>query len=93
MDHARSGRDVILIAGAFLATAMSGAAGYGGALLLLTLLTRTVGVAEAVPLLTIAQLAGYRARAGSGYQSPGRSAPPIVGPVIPTRSFQFHLSI
>lgn len=59
----------ILIAGAFLAAAISGAAGFGGALLLLPLLTRTVGVAEAVPLLTIAQLAGNLARVGFGYRS------------------------
>ncbi len=60
---------LVLIAGAFLAAAISGAAGFGGALLLLPLLTRTVGVAEAVPLLTIAQLAGNLARVGFGYRS------------------------
>lgn len=60
---------LVLIAGAFLAAAISGAAGFGGALLLLPLLTRTVGVAEAVPLLTVAQLAGNLARVGFGYRS------------------------
>jgi uncharacterized membrane protein YfcA len=60
---------LILLAGAFLAAALSGAAGFGGALLLLPLLTRTVGVAEAVPLLTIAQLVGNLARVGFGYRS------------------------
>ncbi len=60
---------LVLIAGAFLAAAISGAAGFGGALLLLPLLTHTVGVAEAVPLLTIAQLAGNLARVGFGYRS------------------------
>lgn len=60
---------LILVAGSFLAAAISGAAGFGGALLLLPLLVRTVGVAEAVPLLTIAQLAGNLARVGFGYPS------------------------
>lgn len=63
---------LILMAGAFLAAAISGAAGFGGALPLLPLLTRTVGVAEAMPLLTIAQLAGNLARVGFGYQSIAR---------------------
>lgn len=46
---------VILFIAAFAAAAISGAAGFGGALLLLPLLVAMVGVTQAVPLLTIAQ--------------------------------------
>ncbi|MFN3516078.1 MAG: sulfite exporter TauE/SafE family protein [Novosphingobium sp.] len=53
---------LILFAGAFLAAAISGAAGFGGALLLLPLLTRAVGPEAAVPLLTLGQLVGNLAR-------------------------------
>ncbi|MFN3521277.1 MAG: TSUP family transporter [Phenylobacterium sp.] len=57
---------LLLVAGAFLAAAISGAAGFGGALLLLPLLTRTVGVEQAVPMLTVAQLVGNLSRVGFG---------------------------
>lgn len=57
---------VLLFVGAFCAAALSGAAGFGGALLLLPLLTRTVGPTLAVPLLTLAQLIGNVARMGLG---------------------------
>lgn len=56
----------LLFVGSFLAAAISGAAGFGGALLLLPLLTHTVGVTEAVPLLTVAQLIGNLSRAAFG---------------------------
>lgn len=59
---------LLLFVGAFLAAAVSGAAGFGGALLLLPLLTHTVGVTEAVPLLTVAQLVGNLSRVGFGYR-------------------------
>lgn len=59
---------VLLFLGAFFAAAISGAAGFGGALLLLPLLTHTVGVTEAVPLLTVAQLVGNLSRAGFGFR-------------------------
>lgn len=52
---------------AFAAAAVSGAAGFGGALLLLPLLVSTVGVTHAVPLLTVAQLVGNLSRAGLGF--------------------------
>ena len=52
---------------AFAAAAISGAAGFGGALLLLPLLVATVGVTQAVPLLSIAQLIGNLSRAGFGF--------------------------
>ncbi len=58
---------VVLFVAAFAAAAISGAAGFGGALLLLPLLVATVGVTQAVPLLTIAQLIGNLARAGFGF--------------------------
>ncbi len=58
---------VLLFAAAFLAAVISGAAGFGGALLLLPLLVATVGVTQAVPLLTIAQLIGNLSRAGFGF--------------------------
>jgi len=55
---------VLLLIAAFSAAAISGAAGFGGALLLLPMLAATVGVTQAVPLLTIAQLIGNLSRAG-----------------------------
>ena len=58
---------IVLFIGAFLAAAISGAAGFGGALLLLPLLVAYVGAEQAVPLLTVAQLIGNLSRAGFGY--------------------------
>jgi hypothetical protein len=58
---------VLLVIAAFAAAAVSGAAGFGGALLLLPLLVATVGVTQAVPLLTIAQLIGNLSRTGFGF--------------------------
>lgn len=58
---------LVLFAAAFAAAAISGAAGFGGALLLLPLLVATVGVTHAVPLLTIAQLIGNLSRAGFSF--------------------------
>ncbi|EAU55156.1 sulfite exporter TauE/SafE family protein [Mariprofundus ferrooxydans] len=57
----------VLFIGAFVAAAISGAAGFGGALLLMPLLVIKVGAAQAVPLLTIAQLVGNLSRAGFGF--------------------------
>ncbi len=57
-----------LFIGAYLAAAISGAAGFGGALLLLPLLTRTVGPELAVPLLTFAQLIGNLSRVALGFR-------------------------
>lgn len=59
----------ILLVGAFLAAAISGAAGFGGALLLLPLLTHFAGAKAAVPLLTIAQLIGNLARVGFNFKA------------------------
>lgn len=58
----------LLIVGAFAAAAISGSAGFGGALLLLPLLTAVVGPRQAVPLLTVAQLFGNFSRAGFGFR-------------------------
>jgi uncharacterized membrane protein YfcA len=58
---------VLLLVGAFCAAVISGSAGFGGALLLLPLLTRTVGVSSAVPLLTVAQFAGNVSRVSFGF--------------------------
>ncbi|WP_018953219.1 sulfite exporter TauE/SafE family protein [Thioalkalivibrio sulfidiphilus] len=59
---------LILFLAAFAAAGISGAAGFGGALLLLPLLVASVGVVQAVPLLTIAQLIGNLSRAGFGFR-------------------------
>jgi uncharacterized membrane protein YfcA len=59
---------ILLLIGAFAAAAISGAAGFGGALLLLPMLVRVVGVEAAVPLLTIAQLIGNLSRVGFYYR-------------------------
>jgi len=58
---------IILFIGAFFAAAISGAAGFGGALLLLPLLVAYLGAEQAVPLLTVAQLIGNLSRAGFGF--------------------------
>jgi uncharacterized membrane protein YfcA len=53
----------LLFIGAVVAAAISGSVGFGGALLLLPLLTRSVGPEVGVPLLTFAQLVGNLSRA------------------------------
>lgn len=59
---------LLLFIGSFIAAAISGAAGFGGALLLLPLLTKTIGTTMAVPVLTIAQLIGNLSRAFFGFK-------------------------
>jgi len=59
---------ILPVVASFLAAAISGAAGFGGALLLLPLLAASVGAEQAVPLLTVAQLIGNLARAGFGFK-------------------------
>jgi uncharacterized membrane protein YfcA len=56
---------LIMFAG-WLAATVSGAAGFGGALLLLPVITYAVGAKAAVPILTVAQLLGNLSRAGFG---------------------------
>lgn len=58
----------LLFVGSFIAAAISGAAGFGGALLLLPLLSKTIGTTLAVPILTIAQLIGNLSRAFLGFK-------------------------
>ncbi len=58
---------LLLICG-WLAATVSGAVGFGGALLLLPALTFAVGARAAVPVLTIAQLLGNLSRAGFGWR-------------------------
>lgn len=50
-----------------MAAIVSRSAGFGGALLLLPLLTHTVGASAAVPLLTISQLVGNLSRVWFGF--------------------------
>lgn len=59
---------VLLFLAAFAASAISGAAGFGGALLLLPVLVSVIGAAQAVPLLTIIQLVGNLSRVGFGFR-------------------------
>ncbi|MCK9461030.1 MAG: sulfite exporter TauE/SafE family protein [Proteobacteria bacterium] len=57
---------LLLIAGSWVAATISAAAGFGGALLLLPLLSNTLGPQAAVPVLTVAQLLGNLSRVGFG---------------------------
>ena len=57
---------LFLLIASWLAATISGAAGFGGALLLLPVLTYTVGAKAAVPIL--AQLLGNVSRAGLGWR-------------------------
>lgn len=56
----------VLILTSFIAAFVSGAAGFGGALLLLPMVTACVGAAVAVPVLTLAQLIGNLSRMAFG---------------------------
>ena len=58
---------LLLICG-WAAAMVSGAAGFGGALLLLPVLTFVVGAKAAVPILTVAQLLGNSSRAAFGWR-------------------------
>ena len=58
----------ILLVGSFVASLVSGAAGFGGSLLLLPIATATVGAELAVPILTISQLIGNIARMSTGWK-------------------------
>ncbi|AGA28561.1 sulfite exporter TauE/SafE family protein [Singulisphaera acidiphila] len=59
---------VLLLTAGWLAATVSGAAGFGGALLLLPVLVYVVGAKAAVPVLTLAQLLGNLSRAGFGWK-------------------------
>lgn len=56
----------VLTFASFIAALVSGAAGFGGALLLLPVVTACVGAEVAVPILTLAQLIGNISRMGTG---------------------------
>lgn len=58
----------VLLAVGWLAATVSGAAGFGGALLLLPVLAGALGAKSAVPVLTLAQLLGNLSRAGFGWK-------------------------
>jgi uncharacterized membrane protein YfcA len=58
---------VLLFCG-WLGATVSGAAGFGGALLILPVLALMVGSKAAVPILTVAQLLGNVSRAGFGWR-------------------------
>lgn len=58
----------ILILASFLAALISGAAGFGGSLLLLPIVIACVGAQVAVPVLTLAQLIGNISRMGTGFK-------------------------
>jgi len=58
---------LLLICG-WAAAMVSGAAGFGGALLLLPVLTFVVGAKATVPILTVAQLLGNSSRAAFGWR-------------------------
>ncbi len=57
---------IILFVISFLAATISGAAGFGGALVLLPILTGIVGIKAAVPILTIGQIFGNASRVWFG---------------------------
>lgn len=61
-------RWIFLLLAGWLAATISGAAGFGGALLLLPILAYVVGARAAVPILTLAQLLGNLSRAGFGWK-------------------------
>ena len=58
----------VLLVGSFIAALVSGAAGFGGSLLLLPVVTACLGAEQAVPVLTIAQLMGNMSRMISGWK-------------------------
>ncbi|MCA1927382.1 MAG: sulfite exporter TauE/SafE family protein [Calditerrivibrio sp.] len=56
----------LIFIASFIAATISGAAGFGGAFLLLPILTNTVGIKSAIPILTIGQLFGNASRVWFG---------------------------
>lgn len=57
---------LLLFVISFLAATISGAAGFGGALVLLPVLTNIVGIKAAIPILTIGQIFGNASRVWFG---------------------------
>jgi uncharacterized membrane protein YfcA len=58
----------LLLLSGWLAATVSGVAGFGGALLLLPILTHSLGPGKAISVLTLAQLLGNLSRAGFGWR-------------------------
>lgn len=58
----------VLLVGSFVTAMLSGAAGFGGSLILLPIATACVGSEYSVPILTIAQLMGNIARMTTGWR-------------------------
>jgi uncharacterized membrane protein YfcA len=59
---------LIIIVFGFLAATLSGVVGFGGALFLLPILTNTIGIESAIPVLTIGQIFGNGSRVWFGRQ-------------------------
>ena len=59
---------LLLIVVAWIASTMSGIAGFGGSLLVLPVFTRVVGAKRAIPLLTVSWLMGNFSRAVFGFR-------------------------
>lgn len=59
---------LIIVVFGFLAATLSGVAGFGGALFLLPILTNTIGIESAIPVLTIGQIFGNGSRVWFGRQ-------------------------
>lgn len=75
----------IVFVGSVVAATISGAVGFGGALLLLPLLTRIVGPELGVPLLTLAEVVGNATRAALGIRSVAWwSAPHFLCAAVPS---------
>jgi hypothetical protein len=59
---------ILLIVTSWIASTISGVAGFGGSLLILPLFSHIVGAKRAIPILTIAWLMGNLSRAAFGYR-------------------------
>lgn len=57
---------ILLFLASYISATISGTAGFGGALILLPILTSVVGVKEAIPVLTVAQWFGNASRVWFG---------------------------
>ncbi|MEG1890830.1 MAG: sulfite exporter TauE/SafE family protein [Clostridia bacterium] len=59
---------LVLLLTSFIAALVSGAAGFGGSLLILPIVTSLLGAEVAVPVLTLAQLIGNVSRMATGFK-------------------------
>ncbi len=59
---------IFLMFTAWLASTISGIAGFGGSLIILPVFSHLIGVKKAIPVLTIAWMMGNLSRAAFGYQ-------------------------